>query len=235
VTHQAERNIYLPQPNWMVLFGGKMIDVGKLEFVRYERDRHRIFWRTIKSSNGSAEFDDGIATFAREKRQTRVTIVARQKFSLPLFWQIVNIDLAPRIKNPLVVQAYTNYFNGTIANFIAQYRGREFRAGQRWDLRESDKDAGGLRGVLHAFGLGDGALEKLIGSVAQVARQPRETRPHKDLLPVTDENGFRHFPGRGTNGDEHLRPPLAALLGEARGFFSDLAIAMEKDLRGREE
>lgn len=230
VTHQAERNIYLPQPNWMVLFGGKMIDVGKLEFVRYERDRHRIFWRTIKSSNGSAEFDDGIATFAREKTQTRVTIVARQKFTLPLFWQIVNIDLAPRIKNPLVVQAYTIYFTGTIANFMAQYRGREFRAGQKWDLRESDEEVGGQRGLLRKFGLGDGVLEKLLAGAAQVARQPPGAPRQNDVPPVTDEDGFRHFPGRGANGGDYPRPLLATAVGEARGFFADLAVAMKKDL-----
>src|SRR5262249_12803211 len=28
VTHQAERNIYLPQPNYMALYGGGFIDVG---------------------------------------------------------------------------------------------------------------------------------------------------------------------------------------------------------------
>lgn len=28
--YQAERDLYLPQPNWMVLFGGKHIDVDKI-------------------------------------------------------------------------------------------------------------------------------------------------------------------------------------------------------------
>lgn len=230
VTHQAERNIYLPQPNWMVLFGGKVIDVGKLEFIHYDRDRYRIFWRSIKSSNGSAEFDDGIVTFAREKKQTRVTIVARQKFALPLFWQIVNIDLAPRIKNPLVVQAYTNYFTGTIANFVAQYRGREFRAGHPWDLLESDDEASGLHGILRAFGLGDGALERSLAGLAQFTRPTGEAPRQIDTPSITDENGFRHFPGRDTNGGGGPRLSLATALGEARGFFADLATAMKKDL-----
>ena len=88
IIYQAERNIYLPQPNWMVLFGGKVIDVGKLEYVQYNQREHKISWRTLKSNNDSAQFDDGIVTFARENAdQTRVTIVARQKFTLPLFWQ----------------------------------------------------------------------------------------------------------------------------------------------------
>jgi hypothetical protein len=103
VTHRAERNIYLPQPKWMALVGGKLIDVEKLEHVRYSRARQRIFGRTLRSANGSAEFDDGIVTFARDSaRATRVTIVARQKFALPLFWQAVNMDLFPEIKNFLV-------------------------------------------------------------------------------------------------------------------------------------
>ena len=230
VTHQAERNIYLPQPNWMVLFGGKVIDVCKLEFIRFERDRQSIFWRTIKSGNGSAEFDDGIVTFARRKNQTLVTIFARQKFTLPLFWQFVNIDLAPRIKNPLVAQAYTNYFTGTIANFIAQYRGREFRAGHPWDLRESEGGAGGLGEILRSLGLPEGALKTSLaglGRLAAAAGGPSRPAPP---LPVIDEDGFRHFPGNGAGHGDGSGPILAAALGEARGFFSDLSTAMKKDL-----
>ncbi len=60
---QAERNIYLPQPNYLVLYQGKPIDVSKLEVVEYSTDRHRLFWKTIASENGSATHDDGIATF----------------------------------------------------------------------------------------------------------------------------------------------------------------------------
>src|SRR5690606_33777873 len=105
--------------------------VCKLEFIEYKPRSHKIFWRTIGSLNGSAEFDDGIVAFEHEGRnQTRVTIVARQKFTLPLFWQAINLDLAPTIKNPLVVDAYTRYFRQTIANFEAQYQGRESRIGR---------------------------------------------------------------------------------------------------------
>ena len=62
---QAERNIYLPQPNYLVLYQGKPIDVSKLEVVEYAADRHRLYWKTIGSENGSATYDDGIATFER--------------------------------------------------------------------------------------------------------------------------------------------------------------------------
>ena len=44
---QAERNIYLPQPNYLALYQGKPIDVSKLEVVEYEADRHRLYWKTI--------------------------------------------------------------------------------------------------------------------------------------------------------------------------------------------
>ena len=63
---QAERNIYLPQPNYLVLYQGKPIDVSKLEVVEYEADRHRLYWKTVLSENGSATYDDGIATFERD-------------------------------------------------------------------------------------------------------------------------------------------------------------------------
>ncbi|HET7882913.1 MAG TPA: DUF362 domain-containing protein, partial [Acetobacteraceae bacterium] len=50
---QAERNIYLPQPNYLVLYQGKPIDVSKLEVVDYADDRHRLYWKTMLSENAS--------------------------------------------------------------------------------------------------------------------------------------------------------------------------------------
>jgi hypothetical protein len=47
---QAERNIYLPQPNYLVLYHGKPIDVSKLEVVEYSADRHRLYWTTEHAS-----------------------------------------------------------------------------------------------------------------------------------------------------------------------------------------
>ena len=110
VTHQAERDIYLPQPNWMVWFGGQFIDVGKLEFIRYEKSRQQIFWRTVASANDSATYDDGIVTFARDAEgMTAIDIVARQQFTLPLFWQVVNVDLIPQIKDSVGVKHLYRY------------------------------------------------------------------------------------------------------------------------------
>ena len=147
ITHQAERNIYLPQPNWIVLFNGENIDVGKLELIRYQRNRQQIFWRTVKSANNSALYDDGIATFAKDENgHTRISITARQQFTLPLFWQVVNIDYAPTIKDALVADAYTRFFSRTMANYEAAYEGRPVGAGTPPDIGwgESNADAGAL-------------------------------------------------------------------------------------------
>lgn len=240
VIYQAERNIYLPQPNWIACFGGDFIDVGKLEYMEYKRTAHRIFWRTIRSSNKSAEFDDGIVTFAAEKGdQTRVTIVARQKFTLPLFWQAVNIDLAPRIKDFLVVDAYTRYFRQTISNFEAQYQGREFRVGRPWDPTEGESDANSDRQMQ--------AIMEMVSNVGLALRHnfgdlPSVLRTFGISLPMAgapafsvDEEGFRHFDG----GIGHAEPTrdifdLARFFRntrtEATIFFNDLADAMGKDV-----
>ena len=130
---QAERNIYLPQPNYIVLYQGKPIDVSKLEVVDYLPDRHRLYWKTIASENGSATYDDGIATFACDTTGTRVTIIGRQQFTLPLFWQVFDLDLVPEIKSILVTHAYQTFFDRTLANFEALVEGREIRLGKPTD------------------------------------------------------------------------------------------------------
>ena len=130
---QAERNIYLPQPNYIVLYQGKPIDVSKLEVVEYAPDRHRLYWKTIASENGSATYDDGIATFARDASGTRVSIIGRQQFTLPLFWQVFDLDLVPEIKSILVTHAYQTFFDRTLANFEALVEGRDIRLGKRTD------------------------------------------------------------------------------------------------------
>ena len=130
---QAERNIYLPQPNYIVLYQGKPIDVSKLEVVEYGADHQRLFWKTIASENASATYDDGIATFSREEAGTRVTIVGRQQFALPLFWQVFDLDLVPDIKASLVTHAYQTFFDRTMANFEALVEGRDIRIGKPTD------------------------------------------------------------------------------------------------------
>jgi uncharacterized protein (DUF362 family) len=132
-TRQAERNIYLPQPNYLVLYDGKPIDVSKLEVVEYEPDRHRLYWKTILSDNGSAVFDDGIATFERVPRGVEVTVTGRQQFILPTFLQVFDPGLVPGLKDRLVTHAYQTFFDRTIANFEALLEGRDIRIGRPVD------------------------------------------------------------------------------------------------------
>jgi uncharacterized protein (DUF362 family) len=130
---QAERNIYLPQPNYLVLYQGKPIDVSKLEVVQYEADHHRLFWKTIKSENGSATYDDGIASFERTPIGTRIVITGRQQFALPPFWQAFDPNSVPGLKSKLVTHAYQTFFDRTIANFEALVEGRDIRIGRPVD------------------------------------------------------------------------------------------------------
>jgi len=130
---QAERNIYLPQPNYLVLFEGKPIDVSKLEVVEYGNGRHRLYWKTLLSENASAVHDDGIATFERRDRGTEVTITGRQQFALPLFFQVFDPDVVPGLKPRLVTHAYQTFFDRTMANFEALVEGRDISIGRPVD------------------------------------------------------------------------------------------------------
>ncbi len=236
ITRQAERNLYLPQPNWLVLFGGETIDVGKLELIRYETDRQQIFWRTVTSANRSALYDDGIVTFGRDERgYTRVTIVARQEFALPLFWQVVDIDHLPRIKDALVSDAYTRFFSRTLANYEAAYEGRPVGIGREPadepadDPAAPDREAGGFPAeqaadlLFRLSGLLGPSLAGWAGGLglADVAGAPEEP----------DDPQSAGAPHQG--GD----PGVAALWGLARTlaslpapFIKELTAAMAKDM-----
>lgn len=238
VTHQAERNIYLPQPNYLVLYGGKVIDVAKLEYIRYETESQKIFWRTVKSSNQSAEFDDGSVTFTKiGEHQTLVTIVARQKFTLPLFWQAVNLDLNPPVKNFLVSDAYYTYFNDTLNNFEAQYEGREFRIGQPWNAQKGELGATPS----------DNALPELAAKTIETVDQLAQRLTSGHLLPrvltkqapraTVDADGFSHFTpspphnaaSTAKTGQQAMQmmKSFGAIAGE---FLTDLSKAVRKDL-----
>jgi uncharacterized protein (DUF362 family) len=167
VTHQAERNIYLPQPNWMVMFGGQAIDVSKLEYVRYEAGQQQVYWRTVNSANGSAKYDDGIVTFARDEGgKTAIRVVARQQFTLPLFWQVVNVDYVPQVKDALVSDAYTLFFSRTIANYEAAYEGRKEGLGRAWDEEFGEEGSEGealpLEQMAQVFVRSVGFIEPLL-------------------------------------------------------------------------
>ena len=207
--HQAERNIYLPQPNWMVFFGGEEIDVGKIEVIDYGEERQQIFWRTVTSANRSAEFDDGLVAFIRRHDAIEIQIVARQKFALPLFWQAVNMDYFPEIKDRLVSDAYNTFFSRTIANYEATYEGRETRIGRLIDAKE-DEEA--TPPGIEQF---DEILAMLISFVQRWIKAPeRGGTLHAGML---DEHGYRHVEGNS--------PAESA----SAGFWRDLTEAMKHD------
>lgn len=204
VIHQVERNLYLPQPNYLVLYGGKMIDVTKIEVVRYETDRQRMYWRTVKSENGSAQYDDGVVTFRRvDEENTEIIIAGRQQFTLPLFWQIVNLDMYPAVKDPLVTHAYETFFSGTIANFEAAYDGRDIRIGfDPSSSSVSDRIADPYGAIVQVVGdvvtrLGQSLNIDIPGLVGQLT-QAVSGGARSQSGPARDDLGFVHVPGQGT-------------------------------------
>lgn len=236
IIRQAERNIFLAQPNYLVLSGGQPIDVTKLEYCRYERAEQKIFWRTIKSDNSSARFDDGCVAFTNlGRKRTRISIVGLQQFGLPLLWQAVNLGLYPELKDNLVSQAYTTFLTHTFANFEAKYEGRDIRIGRGWPSVGSGdslaSDADWKEGLVDMIG----SLEaKVTGSVKQVLERStfwkRQRRPGSSL----DDEGFSHFAGdqRAAAPASDMKTAVSAESGfgaEAREFFSDLVAAVRQD------
>ncbi len=242
VRHQAERNLYLQQPNWMVLAGGELIDVEKIQCIRREPGRQSIHWRTVASPNGSATVDDGCVEFSRTAEgHTRVRIFARQRFTLPLALQLFDIDLAPGLRDPIVEAAYARFFNGTLANLQAACEGRDFRIGrdaeadapQRALPRFLATAAAALAELLrHRRGVGDlgDVVGWLFGSGAALAAAPAGPQPL-----ATDEQGFRHFaPQPAANDsaarDDALVASVAALARDAPDLLQGLADAVYRDL-----
>ena len=220
---QAERNIYLPQPNYLVLYQGKPIDVSKLEVVEYRADRHRLYWKTVGSENNSAIYDDGIATFERSGEGTCITIVGRQLFTLPLFWQVFDLNLVPDIKSVLVTHAYRTFFDRTLANFEALVEGRDVRLGRPVD-EPAPAAAEQLMEVL--IRISDIAAPLLQRMTRQsIAPQAKE---HREI----DADGFVHV-----RPAQHLRPPaeettsdLDRWVVEIARFVGGLQQAAQRDL-----
>jgi uncharacterized protein (DUF362 family) len=233
---QAERNLYLPQPNYMALYQGKQIDVSKLEVCEYSPDSCRMFWKTMKSENQSAIYDDGIVVFTRIEDSTRVQIIGRQLFVLPPVWQAVNLDLVPEIKAPLVTHAYKTFFERTCANLEALVEGREIRIGRPWHVPESVNDAEPLPvQVIQDFFLRLGeTLHGLFGAKGDFKGLGQNVTAAPSF---TDADGFRHFrPGRdathpATNPSRSEVEPnaLQELLGKISGFYSGLYAAAARD------
>lgn len=216
VIYQAERDIYLPQPNWMVVFGGRPIDVCKIEVIRYKAKQQTICWKTVKSLNDSADFDDGLVTFSPVKKGiTEIKIVARQKFALPLFWQVFDIDYVPKVKDALVSDSYIRFFSRTIANFEAVYEGRSPYIGRIIDESwgENDKYSSPLQAdhFQNIFKALSGTVEKWI--------KRKNNGVNTNYI---DENGYRHFNGSAT---DDVNPGE-----EIRSFVTDVSKAIQKDI-----
>ena len=187
-TRQAERNLYLPQPNYLAAWGGEPIDVCKIELVERSGDRHRLTWRTVYSPNGSAEFDDGSLTFTRTPSGTHAVVRGRQLFALPAAWAGVDLAAVPELRNPLLEEAYRRFFSTTFDNLEACFEGREFRIGRPpMDPTEP---------------LLTQSLDLLLGAVSQWLGEPGDegahTTAHVDHLDHDDQmdaQGFRHVRG----------------------------------------
>ena len=207
-TRQAERNLYLPQPNYLAAWGGEPIDVCKIELVERSADWHRLTWRTVNSPNGSAQFDDGNLTFTRTVTGTRAVVRGRQLFALPKAWAGIDLAAVPELRNPLLEEAYRRFFTTTFDNLEACFEGREFRVGRPpMDPTEP---------------LLTQSLDLLLGAVTQWLGEPRETaastvsrdtsgpsggpgpsfahtsrlhRAGKPLDTDVDSHGFRHVRG----------------------------------------
>jgi hypothetical protein len=225
----------------MVLFGGDVIDVEKIELLEYGADRQRISWRTVSSPNGSAQHDDGWVSFLRtDTNCVRVEIFTRQKFALPIFFELVRIDLFPGIRDPIIEAGYRNFFERTVANMQARYDGREFRVGYERpaDLVGDSSPVAVARHLATALA----TLSELLrnrGDIAGLGEwfAARSWTSGGVRPPVLDGDGFRHF-GPTRTGTRYDRPgseltDAARRVGEALadtpGFFAGLATAVQRD------
>jgi uncharacterized protein (DUF362 family) len=219
---QAERNIYLPQPNYLVLYQGKPIDVSKLEVVEYGADLHRLYWKTVGSENKSAIYDDGIATFERSGEGTCITIVGRQLFTLPLFWQVFDLNLVPDLKSVLVTHAYRTFFDRTLANFEALVEGRDVRLGRPVD-EPAPAAAERLMEVL--IRISDIAAPLL----RRMTRQP--IAPQAKEYREIDADGFVHvLPAQQSPCAEDTTSDLDRWVVEIARFVGGLQQAAQRDL-----
>ena len=202
VTRQAERNLYLPQPNYVALWGGMPIDVGKIEVATHGVDSCTLYWKTIDSANGSALADDGKVTFTRSTLGTTVVIVGRQQFVLPPALGFVEQHLDPALRDRLVTHAYATFFSRTVANFEALVEGRDIRIGRG---RVSSDDPDDTYDPLASEPLPSAALEEWLDDLVDwlgtlgddAARTPAGVAPShaSPRGAIVDDDGFTHVRG----------------------------------------
>ena len=181
---QAERNLYLPQPNYLAFWGGKPIDVCKIELVQRDAHEHRLYWRTVASLNGSATFDDGVLAFTDlGAGRIRVAVRGRQLFTLPDTWAGFDVTSMPELRDPLLEEAYRRFFTATFDNLEACFEGRDATIGV------SPPD-----GEVLLTGMVDLLLD-LAGS--SLTDRAGATGAAADGVGELDRHGFRHVRGDG--------------------------------------
>ncbi|MET0577881.1 MAG: hypothetical protein ABW122_04430, partial [Ilumatobacteraceae bacterium] len=196
VIRQAERNLYLPQPNYVALWGGMPIDVSKIEIATHGADSCTLYWKTIASANGSAIADDGKVTFTKSTVGTAVIIVGRQQFVLPQALAFVEQHLDPTLRDRLVTHAYAMFFSRTVANFEALVEGRDIRIGRSWAGSHDLYDASASEPLPSA------ALEELVDDLVNWLGTlgddtVRTAAGTASSATVIDDDGFTHV--RGTS------------------------------------
>lgn len=229
VVRQAERNLYLPQPNYLVLWGGEPIDVGKIELADYDDQRHRMAWKTVVSENGSAVHDDGVVTFEPTDGGTRVTILGRQQFALPPALAALDLSLVPRLEEQLVTHAYRTFFDRTLANLEALVEGRDIRIGRDWTPLDDPSTSEPLPVVDFERVLED--VMNWVDVAADHLRARRWTLGRGwGRMPLdVDSDGFAHFqapPPGATSTAEEAASPLAEAAG---AYWGGLVEAWTRD------
>ena len=147
---------------------------------------------------------------------TRVTIIGRQQFTLPLFWQVFDLDLVPDLKARLVTHAYQTFFDRTIANFEALVEGRDIRIGRPMD-EPAPVAAEQLMPLLQK--LGETAMPLL-------QRTLRGDTAQADASQWTDADGFTH----GTSVTETSATEPDRWMAELSRFVEGLRRAAQRDL-----
>ena len=218
VVRQLERNLYLPQPNYTALGGGVVIDVTKVETVDYARSRQRMFWKTVKSENGSAIADDGIVTFEALGKDTLVTIWGRQHFCLSPLWAALDRELTPEVKAALVSDAYHRFFSRTFANLEAVAEGRDVRLGRPWSDASDGEPLPVERATEVLKRLQASDPFDLIAAVKSALRPATQAKPQPIRV---DADGFHHFDATATEpGDAPRARSAAAVLADLRQALS---------------
>jgi uncharacterized protein (DUF362 family) len=221
---QVERNIYLPQPNYLAFLGGKEIDVSKIELLEYSQRVQKLYWKTIKSENGSAIYDDGILTVEQSNRNsTVVTVFGRQLFQRPPIVEASYLDRFPEFEASLIEHAYMIFFSRTFANFEAIVEGRNVAIGL------NSLPDGTLRAPLPIDELTNVALRVVERSgpfLEEFVSYFRESFPVSNHS--ADEMGFRHFRGAVDGGgptDTNRQPR-----GRLSKYFQEWTEAIGRDI-----